>query len=271
MQKPYLSLVLSLLTSYAVACDPARFGKEVLVEAANDAIQMEVFANDDILFTAFWGSVKYHTAQTGVTTTLGKIDTPTNAEIGLLGMAADMDFLNTGHFCVLFTPEEKPDAMQVSRFTVNDGNFDLQTESKLLDWHYDTEHIFHMGGATWMDGKGNLHIGNGDNCHWNPGLPVDFRKDRASWGAFRATANFMDLRGRVLRIRGLHVRAGGLGDDRGTLAFPTISSQRAKSRQQEMGDTKKSKSNYVQAKRVWQKSMSSPGPKANTGFSASIG
>lgn len=180
--------------------DPSRFEKEVLVGAANDAIQMEVFPNGDILFVEFWGTVKYWDAETRETSTLGKIPTKAKGEIGMLGMAADRDFLNTGHFYVLFTPEKKADTMRVSRFTVKEGKLDLGTEAQLLDWPYDTEHIYHMGGAMWMDGKGDLYIGNGDNCHWNPGLPVDFREGRVSWDAFRSAANSRDLRGKILRI-----------------------------------------------------------------------
>jgi cytochrome c len=57
-----------------------------------------------------------------------------------------------------------------------------------------------MGGAVWMDAAGDLYIGNGDNCHWNPGLPQDMRPDRKNWDAFRSAANSKDLRGKVLRI-----------------------------------------------------------------------
>ena len=75
-----------------------------------------------------------------------------------------------------------------------------ESELELLSWPYDTEHVFHMGGAMWMDGKGDLYIGNGDNCHYDPGLPQDMRPDRKNWDAFRSAANSRDLRGKVLRI-----------------------------------------------------------------------
>jgi len=125
----------------AESYDPSRFEKEVIVPAANDAIQMEVMSNGDILFVEFWGTIKLWSAESKTTTTLGKIKTRAKGEIGLLGMAADRDYLSNGHFYVLFCPEEKPDTMRVSRFTVKNDNVSLESEVKLLDFPYDTEHI----------------------------------------------------------------------------------------------------------------------------------
>jgi cytochrome c len=75
-----------------------------------------------------------------------------------------------------------------------------ESERQLLAWAYDTEHVFHMGGAMFMDAGGDLYIGNGDNCHWNPGLPLDIRPGRKSWDALRSAGNSRDLRGKILRI-----------------------------------------------------------------------
>ena len=77
------------------------------------------------------------------------------------------------------------------------------SEKILLSWPYDTEHVFHMGGGLWMDAKSDLYIGTGDNCHWNPGLPVDSRPGRKNWDAQRSAANSRDLRGKILRIHPL--------------------------------------------------------------------
>lgn len=195
----FLAFVASL--SAAEPYEPDRLEREVLVPAARDALQLEVLANGDVLFIEFWGTVKRRSAESGEVTTLGKIATHAKGEVGLLGFAAAKDYLQSGHFYVLFCPLDKPDTMRVSRFSEKDGIVAPQSEVELLSFRYDTEHVFHMGGAMWMDNSGLLYIGTGDNCHWNPGLPVDFRKGRFNWDAFRSAANTRDMRGKILRIR----------------------------------------------------------------------
>jgi cytochrome c len=204
---------------YAVEqTDPARFQREILVPAARDAIQLEVLPGGDIVFAEFWGTVKRWNAKTGVVSVLGKVPTIAKGEIGLLGMAVARDFEQSGQLFVLFCPSAQPDEMRVSRFTVKAERMDTASEEKLLSWPYDTEHVFHMGGALWMDGKGDLYIGNGDNCHYDPGLPQDTRPERKNWDAFRSAANSRDLRGKVLRIHpkpegGYSIPAGNLFAD----------------------------------------------------------
>jgi cytochrome c len=194
------------LSPAAEPLDPKRFEQEILVPMARDATQMEVLPSGDILFAEFWGAVKRWDAKSGSVQTLGKVATHAKGEVGLLGIAATRDFERTGHFYALFCPLEKPETMRVSRFTVQENALAAGSEVELLSWPYDTEHVFHMGGAMWMDAKGDLYIGNGDNCHWNPGLPQDTRPDRKNWDAFRSAANSRDLRGKILRI---HPRPDG--------------------------------------------------------------
>lgn len=195
--------------------DPGRFEREVLVPSSRDAIQMEVLPNGDILFAEFWGAIKKRDAVTGTVSSLGQINTFAKGEVGLLGMAAAPDFLETGHLYALFCPAEKQGTMRVSRFTVKDGKMPADSEHQLLDWPYDTEHVFHMGGAMFMDAKGDLYIGNGDNCHWNPGLPIDLRPGRKNWDALRSAGNSRDLRGKILRIHPL--KEGGYRIPEGNL------------------------------------------------------
>jgi cytochrome c len=180
--------------------DPNRYEKEILVPAARDAIQLEILPGGDVVFAEFWGAVKRFDSKSGGVSTLGKIPTHAKGEVGLLGIAVARDFEKSGHLYALFCPSEKQGTMRVSRFTVTDGAMPASSEQELLSWTYDTEHVFHMGGALWMDAKGDLYIGNGDNCHWNPGLPQDTRPDRKNWDAFRSAANSQDLRGKILRI-----------------------------------------------------------------------
>jgi cytochrome c len=196
----------STWTHAAETVELERFEKEILVPAARDAIQLEVLRGGDVIFAEFWGAIKRWEASSGTVTTLGTVPTHAKGEVGLLGIAVARDFEKSGHVFALFCPASKQETMRVSRFTVKGGRMDAASELELLSWNYDTEHVFHMGGALWMDAAGDLYIGNGDNCHWNPGLPQDMRADRKNWDAFRSAANSRDLRGKVLRI---HPEPGG--------------------------------------------------------------
>lgn len=204
-QKWMCALVAALLTIVALApaaesYDPARFEKEILVPSSRDAIQLEVLPNGDVLFIEFWGAVKRWEAKSGAVSLLGQVPAFSEGEIGLLGLAAARDFARSGFLYVLFCPAAKRDTMRVSRFTVKENRMSAESELELLSWPFDTEHVFHMGGAMWMDAKGDLYIGTGDNSHHSPGLPVDMRPDRKNWDSLRSAGNSRDLRGKVLRI-----------------------------------------------------------------------
>lgn len=180
--------------------DPSRFEKEILVPASRDAMQMEVLPGGDIIFIEFRGTVKRWDAKSATVSILGQVPAYAKGEVGLLGLAVARDFEQSGHLYVLFCPSAKQGTMRVSRFTVKDGRIPAASELEVLSWPYDTEHVFHMGGAMCIDAKGDLYIGTGDNCHHDPGLPQDTRPDRKNWDAFRSAANSRDLRGKVLRI-----------------------------------------------------------------------
>jgi cytochrome c len=195
-----LCLAPALPGTAAEPADPERFEKEILVPAARDAIQLEVLPGGDIVFAEFQGAVRRRDAKSGAVKLLGTVPAHAKGEVGLLGLAVARDFEKSGHLYALFCPATDQGTMRVSRFTVENGALSASSESVLLSWPYDTEHVFHMGGALWLDARGDLYIGNGDNCHWNPGLPQDTRPDRKNWDAFRSAANSRDLRGKVLRI-----------------------------------------------------------------------
>jgi cytochrome c len=180
--------------------DVGRFEKEILVSASHDAIQCDVLSNGDVIFAEFWGQVKRYDAATGDVILLGRVPTYSKGEVGMLGMAVAPDFLQTGFFYCLICPVGKPETMRVSRFTITNDKLALDSEQILLEWLYDTEHVYHMGGGFFMDGKGDLWIGNGDNSHWNPGLPLDLRPDRLYWDALRSAGNSRSHRGKILRI-----------------------------------------------------------------------
>ena len=138
------------MSAAAETYDPSRFEREVLVSSSRDAIQFEVLANGDIVFVEFAGGVKRWNAKTREVTTLGHVPTYAKGEVGLLGFAVSPNYLKNGHLFTLHCPTAKQDTMRVSRFVVKGDTLDVKGEEVLLEWPYDDEHIFHMGGAVFM-------------------------------------------------------------------------------------------------------------------------
>jgi cytochrome c len=197
----YLITFLTVFPVFAEKYDLSRFEREILIKSSRDAIQFEVLANGDIVFVEFAGEVKWWEAKSRTVRDIGRVPTYAKGEVGLLGFAVSPDFLENGHLFTLHCPSVKQDTMRVSRFVVKGKMMDIKGEEVLLEWSYDDEHVFHMGGAVFMDGRGHLYIGNGDNCHWKPGLPIDYRPGKKSWDAMRSAGNSQDLRGKILRIQ----------------------------------------------------------------------
>ena len=180
--------------------DPLRFEKQVVVAACEDPMQMEVLPGGDVLFIERAGRVRLAMANSGTIRELGPVPVSVQGEVGLLGLACDRAFEQTGWLYLFFCPKEEPGTLRLSRFTVSGSALDMASEVRMLSYKIDAAGANHMGGGLYMDGRGNLHLGTGDNCPPIPELPVDRRPGRRNFDAFRSSANTQDLRGKVLRI-----------------------------------------------------------------------
>ncbi|XZE51884.1 PQQ-dependent sugar dehydrogenase [Planctomycetaceae bacterium SH139] len=185
----------------ADAFDPERLEKRVVVAACHDPLQLEFLSAERLVFIERHGDVKLiEISAGGQVKTIGQIPVAMYGEVGLLGIARDRFFAETGWLYMLFCPREAPDTMRLSRFTLRDDRIDLASQVALLEYSIESAGAIHMGGGLYMDQRGNLHIGTGDNCPPIPELPVDQRPGRENFDALRTSANSMDLRGKVLRI-----------------------------------------------------------------------
>jgi len=180
--------------------DADRLEKEVVVRACDDPMQLEVLPDGRLLFIERYGRVKQFDPQTQKTHVIGEIPITLHYETGLLGLALDRSFAKTGWLYLFFCPKEQSDTLRLSRFTLRDGKVDMASETKLLDYPIQLEQDIHMGGGLYMDGRGILHLGTGDNCLPIAEIPIDQRPGREAFDAFRSSANSNDLRGKVLRI-----------------------------------------------------------------------
>ncbi|MEZ6089698.1 MAG: PQQ-dependent sugar dehydrogenase [Pirellulaceae bacterium] len=183
--------------------------KKVVVSACHDPMQLVILDDQQLLFIERAGAVKLVDVGSGGQATsivVGEVPVAVYGEVGLLGIAADPSYAQNGWLYLFHCPADKPHTMRLSRFTLRDRTLELDSEVRLLEYAIDAAGAIHMGGGLWMDAAGDLWIGTGDNCPPIPELPVDVRRGRENFDAFRTSANTQDLRGKILRI---HPEADG--------------------------------------------------------------
>jgi cytochrome c len=139
---------------------------------------------------------------------VGKLEVHNLISSGLFGLALDPNFTKNQRIYLQYTPLEDTTIQYVSRFQLEGGKLNHDSEQRLLE--IPVEYYNHLGGGLAFDSKGNLFIATGDNSRGNH--PVDEKKGRRLFDAQRTAANTNSLRGKILRIH---------PHDDGTYSIPT--------------------------------------------------
>ena len=84
------------------------------------------------------------------------------AEDGLLGLAADPNFAKNGWVYMYFSPPGEPRNV-LARFTLAGNTLDLASRKILLEVKTQRDQCCHTGGSIAFDAKGNLFLSTGDN------------------------------------------------------------------------------------------------------------
>jgi cytochrome c len=185
-----------------------RFTRVVLAEKLDEPIELAVLPDERVLFIERHGYVNlYKPGQTGVRRIATipvstKYADSSQAEDGLLGLAADPKFAANGWVYMYYSPAG-PDAKNVlARFTMTGDSLDLASKKVLLEIPVQRLQCCHTGGSIAFDAQGNLYLSTGDNS--NPFAtayaPIDERPGRMPWDAQKSSANTNDLRGKIIRI-----------------------------------------------------------------------
>ncbi|MFL5562645.1 MAG: ThuA domain-containing protein [Gemmatimonadaceae bacterium] len=185
-----------------------RFAKVVLAGPLDEPTEIAVLPDERVLFTERHGAVMLFTPRTKKLTKIATIAVSTKyadssqAEDGLLGLAADPNFATT-HWIYMYYSPAGPEAKNVlARFTMKGDSLDLASRVEMLVVKTQREQCCHTGGSIAFDGKGNLFMSTGDNS--NPFAtgyaPIDERPGRSPWDAQKSSANTNDLRGKIIRI-----------------------------------------------------------------------
>lgn len=219
--------------------ESGNFKKVVLVSDTKDAqgnlqdtladpMEISIAPDGRVFIAERKGTVKVYSPKSGNTFSIGAVKPFTGLEDGLLGISLHPNFdKNNWVFLFYAEPQTLRDAKgkygfnRLSRFTLEKGRLDLQSEKVLLKVRSQREQCCHSGGSINFDSKGNLYLSTGDNT--NPFhdktqpktrsgyAPIDERPGRFPWDAQKSAANTNDLRGKILRIH---------PEDDGTYSIP---------------------------------------------------
>ena len=185
-----------------------RFTKVVLAQKLDEPVELAVLPNDRVLFIERHGFVNLYTPANGRTTRIATIPVSTKyadssqAEDGLLGLAADPNFATNGWVYMYYSPAGPESKNVLARYRMKGDSLDLGSRKILLEVGTQRLKCCHTGGSIAFDGKGNLYVSTGDNS--NPFAsgyaPVDERPGRMPWDAQKSSGNTNDLRGKIIRI-----------------------------------------------------------------------
>ncbi|MEM8886754.1 MAG: PQQ-dependent sugar dehydrogenase [Bacteroidota bacterium] len=164
-------------------------------------MELDFLPNGDILFIERRGPLKLYDQATKIVQVVGEIPVNYINENGLLGMALDPNFQENHWIYFFYTDPIRKSYQQISRFDFQEGQLDIESEKKLLDFYIDYKNCCHFGGSIAFGPKGNLFISSGDNVGGKDYAPIDERADRFLHDSQRSSGNANDLRGSILRIK----------------------------------------------------------------------
>ncbi len=185
-----------------------RFTKVVLGEKFEEPVELAVLPDERVLFIERRGYLNLYTPATRSVRRIATIPVSTKyadssqAEDGLLGLAADPGFATNGWIYMYYSPAGPEPKNVLARYRMIGDSLDVASRKLLLEVKVQRDKCCHTGGSIAFDGKGNLYLSTGDNS--NPFAigyaPIDERPGRSPWDAQKSSANTNDLRGKIIRI-----------------------------------------------------------------------
>ncbi len=206
--------------------DPSRFIFKQLCSQLNEPIEFEIFNNGNILLIERRGDLKLYSDEKKTIQSAGKINVGYSLETGLLGLALDPNFDDNDWIYLFYTDPVSRSAQRISRFAFRNNELINTSEKILLEIPFDSASCCHHGGSLEFGPAENLFISTGDNT-----IPTnhafDERPEKRLFDAQRTSANTMDLRGKILRIKPTpegkyKIPAGNLFDPNDQRARPEI-------------------------------------------------
>jgi cytochrome c len=195
----FTQLVVCLIFASTATAD---FRKVVLATNLLEPIQLSIALDGRVFLAERHGEIKVYDPRDGKLAEVGQLNVFTGPEDGLLGLALDPGFM-TNHWIYAF--HSTPGALEnrVSRYTVESGRLDTNSQKILLRIPTLLKKPNHSGGGLYFDAAGNLYASTGDYTFINDSQgysPLDERPGREVHDSQRTAANSNDPRGKILRI-----------------------------------------------------------------------
>jgi glucose/arabinose dehydrogenase len=216
------------------AGEPIAYSRVVLTQEARNPMTLAVAPDGRVYYTERTGEVRVWTPETGRVIDAAVLPVDTTAENGLLGIALDPHFPDTGYVYLYHSepvPEPPPASGPpgenvLSRFTAqDDGRLDPASRVDLLRVPSERE-CCHEGGSLAFAPDGTLYLSTGVNtnpCDSAGVAPLDERPGRERYNSQRTAQNPFDLRGKVLRINpDGSIPAGNMFPPSGSAGRPEI-------------------------------------------------
>ena len=186
--------------------DPTRFVKTVLASDLTEPMEFDMLPDGKVIFVERRGAIKLFNPGTGLVSTAYKLPVHSEYEDGLMGVALDPHWTQNHWIYLYYSPDTDYAVNYLSRFNFVADTLDRASEKVLLEVAVQREECCHAAGCIEFDDLGNLYLSTGDNTNpfaSNGYAPIDERPGRSAWDAQKSSANTMDLRGKILRIRPL--------------------------------------------------------------------
>ena len=182
------------------------FVKTNFICGLDEPMAMDIFPDGKIIFIERTGAIKLFDPDSENLQIVSRINVFTRQEEGLLGIAIDPGWKNNHWIYLYYTPKKDNGAIRLSRFVFVNNSLQLSSEKIMLKVPtLKGQELFHAAGSIEFDDKGFLYLSTGDNSahSGNEYALIDERQGRIAFDAQRSSANSMDLRGKILRIKPL--------------------------------------------------------------------
>jgi cytochrome c len=197
-----------------------RFSKTSLIQGTfYEPTEMTILPNLDILVAQRRGEIMLFKNATKTVKQAGFLDVyfktrtkkGVNAEEGVLGIQADLDF-KTNHYVYIYYSPSDTSVNRLSRFTMTGDTIDNKSEKIVLQLYSQREICCHTGGSIAFGPDHTLFLSAGDNTTpFDEGkkqphdthafAPLDDRPEYLNHDSRRSAGNTNDLRGKILRIK----------------------------------------------------------------------
>ncbi len=190
--------------SLAAKPDSSRFTYSTLVSGLDEPMEMAILPNYDLVIAERKGGVRYFNSQTKELKTIAHFNVFSGIEDGLLGVTIDPDFKNNNWIYFYYAVAGDRSVSHLARFELK-GEELVQSSKKVL-LEIPTQRIYccHSAGYLTFGADGLLYLSTGDNTNAEEiegHNPTDERPGRELSDDQASTANSMDYRGKILRIK----------------------------------------------------------------------